>query len=265
MTSAIALGVEYDGSAFHGWQRQSNVPTVQQTLETALSKVADEPIRVVAAGRTDAGVHATGQIIGFRTAAERQDKAWLLGVNALCPHSLRVQWVAHPSAQFHARRSAAYRRYLYLLNTHPSALTHGHVTTAGPLDDECMHRAAQPLVGEHDFSAFRGAGCQSQTPIRRVHRIQVTRRGDFVIVDVIANAFLLHMVRNLVGSLMEVGRYRQGEEWVDALLRGRDRRLAAPTAHPDGLYLVHVHYPNETFPAPIPPPLLQAFGTLDQV
>ncbi len=261
----LALGVEYDGAAFSGFQFQSNAATVQQALEAALSRVAAAPVRIAAAGRTDAGVHATGQVISFTSPAARPVKAWILGTNALTPPGVKVTWARSVDPTFHARFSAAARRYQYLFaeTDYPSPLLLGRATLVRALDDQVMHRAAQQLLGEHDFSSFRAAGCQSASAHRCVHRISVRRSQGFVVIDVTANAFLLHMVRNLAGALRQVGEGRQTEGWIGAVLQRRDRTVIGPTAAPDGLYLVDVHYPGHALPGGRPPALLRALGGLD--
>lgn len=262
----LALGVEYDGSAFHGWQRQVNAPSVQQALEAALSRIADADIRVNAAGRTDSGVHATAQVVGFTAPAERPLKAWRLGTNALTPPGVKVTWAQPVDEAFHARYCAVARRYQFLFwdDPAPSPLLHGRVVPVRTLDDEAMHRAAQHLLGEQDFTSFRAAGCQSLSAHRCVHRVAVHRAGPYVVLDITANAFLLHMVRNIAGSLQAVGEGRRREGWIRDLLLARDRSLAARTAPPDGLYLVDVHYPGYGFPPGRPAPLLRALGGLDR-
>lgn len=262
----VALGVEYDGSAFRGFQLQNNAPSVQGALEAALSKIADRPVRVAAAGRTDAGVHATGQVVSFTTSADRPERAWLRGTNALTPPAVKVRWARRMEESFHARYSAAARRYQYLFyeDDGPSPLLTGRVAQVRRLDDQRMHRAAQVLVGEHDFTTFRAAACQSLSAYRRVHRIAVHRAESFVVLDVTANAFLLHMVRNLAGALSRVGAGRADEAWMGDILRRRDRTLAGPTAPPDGLYLVDVSYPGFHLPPGRLPALLRALGGLDR-
>jgi tRNA pseudouridine38-40 synthase len=262
----LALGIEYDGVAFHGFQRQANAPSVQEALETALSRVADHPIRVVAAGRTDAGVHATAQVVSFDSPANRPLSAWLRGTNALTPPGVKVAWVRAVDAGFNARRSAVARRYQYLYHeaSAPSPLLRGRVVQVPSLDDAAMHRAAQVLVGEHDFTSFRAAACQSHTAYRCIHRITVHRAGAFVVLDVAANAFLLHMVRNIAGALLEVGQGRQDESWIGRVLVARDRALAGRTAAPEGLYLVDVRYPGYDFPAGQPAAPLRGLGGLDR-
>lgn len=262
----LALGVEYDGGAFQGFQWQRHGPSVQGALEAALSKIADRPMRVAAAGRTDTGVHATGQVISFTTPVERPERAWLRGTNALTPAAVKVRWVRRVDEAFHARYSAVARRYQYLFyeDTVPSPLLANRVTRTGPLDDQAMHRAAQVLVGERDFTTFRAAACQSPTAYRCVHRIAVQRAESLVVVDVTANAFLLHMVRNLAGALARVGEGRETESWIGEILERRDRRLAGRTAPPGGLYLVDVYYPGRDLPPGRPAPPLLGLGGLDR-
>ncbi|WP_437887127.1 tRNA pseudouridine(38-40) synthase TruA [Phytobacter sp. V91] len=242
----IALGIEYDGSKYYGWQRQHEVRSVQEKLEKALSQVADEPINVHCAGRTDAGVHATGQVVHFETTAVRKDAAWTLGVNANLPGDIAVRWVKHVPDDFHARFSATARRYRYVIYNHrlrPAVLGQGVTHHYLPLDADRMQRAAQCLLGENDFTSFRAVQCQSRTPWRFMMHIQVQRYGAYVVVDIKANAFVHHMVRNIVGSLLEVGAGNQPESWIAELLAAKDRTLAAATAKAEGLYLVAVDYP----------------------
>ena len=255
--ATVALGVEYDGGAFRGFQRQRNAPSVQQALEDAASRVANEPVRVVGAGRTDAGVHATQQVVSFVTPAERSAEAWRRGVSSLTPAALEVVWARVLDHPFDARRDARWRRYVYLLSDAPArpALHRGRVGWSrgfptlprsgdGALDAAAMHDAAQCLLGERDFSAFRAAGCQSKTPWRCVRSIIVTRRGDVVAVDVTANAFLLRMVRNIASALREVGVGNLTAPALAELFAAGDRGAAPPTAPPQGLYLVWVGYPE---------------------
>lgn len=244
----IALGVEYDGSQFYGWQRQAEVDSVQAQLEQALSKVANEPILVQCAGRTDAGVHATGQIVHFDTLAARQLGAWTLGVNAQLPDNIAVRWAQIVDEDFHARFSATARRYRYIIYNHnlrPGILRQGISHYHGDIDENKMHQAAQFLLGEQDFSSFRAVHCQSKTPFRNVHQVNVTRQGMYIVFDIQANAFLHHMVRNIVGSLLEVGLGNKPLNWIKELLDCRDRTQAAATAKPHGLYLVDVTYPEK--------------------
>ena len=244
----IALGIEYDGRYYFGWQRQANVLSVQAELEKALSFVANEKIDVFCAGRTDSGVHGTGQVVHFETHAFRSEKAWAFGTNANLPDNIAVCWAKEVSRDFHARFSAIARRYRYILYCNklrsailPAGITHCHLE----LDHNKMHSAGQYLLGEHDFSSFRAAQCQSNTPWRNIHHLNVIRQGKYIIVDIQANAFVHHMVRNIVGSLIEVGAGHQSIEWMNWLLQQRDRTLAAPTAPAEGLYLVKVIYPEK--------------------
>ncbi|MDT3336676.1 tRNA pseudouridine(38-40) synthase TruA [Shewanella sp. SP1S1-7] len=244
----IALGIEYDGNGYFGWQRQAEVDSVQGQLERALSIVANEPIGVFCAGRTDAGVHATGQVVHFETNAIRNEGAWTLGVNANLPDNIAVRWVKEVDDSFHARFSATARRYRYVIynyNFRPGILRHGVSHYHGDIDADRMHQAAQALLGEQDFTSFRAVQCQSKTPFRNVHCVNVTRQGMYVIVDIAANAFLHHMVRNIVGSLLEIGLGNQSLTWMGDLLALKDRNQAAATAKPHGLYLVDVTYPEQ--------------------
>ena len=252
----IALGVEYDGAAHYGWQRQREVPSVQEYLEKALSTVAATPVELQCAGRTDAGVHATGQVVHFDCEAIRPLKAWTLGVNANLPDSIAVTWAKHVEDEFHARFSATHRRYRYIIfnaKMRPAILQHGVTHVHRQLDEQAMHRAAQALLGEQDFTSFRAALCQSKTPFRNVTHANVSRQGRYVILDIKANAFLHHMVRNIVGTLIEIGAGAKPVEWVSELLAGKDRSKAAATAKPNGLYLVEVTYP-QIFELPSHPP-----------
>jgi tRNA pseudouridine38-40 synthase len=251
----LALGVEYVGTAYAGWQRQADAPSVQAELERALATVADHPVQLTCAGRTDRGVHALGQVAHFDTAAVRPTRGWTLGANTALPPDIAVQWVAPVPDDFHARYSAIARTYRYLIlnrATRSPALRERAWWVYAPLDADRMHEAAQALVGEHDFSAFRAAECQSRVPTRRLARIAVCRTGELVAVEVTANAFLHHMVRNLVGTLAEVGDGSRPAEWVAEALASRDRRRSGPTAPPDGLYFLRVDYPAR-FGVPPPP------------
>ncbi|EHD20742.1 MULTISPECIES: tRNA pseudouridine(38-40) synthase TruA [Brenneria] len=255
----IALGIEYDGSRYYGWQRQAEVDSVQGCLERALSKVANEPIAVFCAGRTDAGVHATGQVVHFATRAARKDAAWTMGVNANLPPDIAVRWVKAVDDDFHARFSATARRYRYVIYNHryrPAVLARGVTHCYLPLDAGRMERAGQCLLGENDFTSFRAVQCQSRTPWRNVNHLKVRRHGAYIVVDIKANAFVHHMVRNIVGSLMEVGCGNQPEGWIAQLLAAKDRSLAAATARAEGLYLVAVDYPARfALPQPVMGPL----------
>jgi tRNA pseudouridine38-40 synthase len=246
--SRVACRVEYNGGHYNGWQSQPQhgVITVQDLVERALTAVACEPVRVNCAGRTDSGVHGFSQIIHFDAPVSRSCKAWVMGGNASLPDNIRLHWAMPVPTDFHARFSAKARRYRYvILNTHiRSALLSGQVTChRRALDASQMNQAASSLLGEQDFSAFRAASCQSSTPMRNVISTQVKRRGDLVVIDIQANAFLHHMVRNIAGTLLAVGDGRKPAQWVAELLQGRDRTLAAETAPPGGLYLVDIAYP----------------------
>ncbi len=244
----IALGVEYQGQNYYGWQRQQGVASVQECVEKALSFVANEPIEIFCAGRTDSGVHATGQVVHFDTNVHRPEKAWLLGGNANLPDDIAIRWAKMVPDEFHARFSATSRRYRYLIlnqKQRSAILPAGITQYPHPLNEQKMHLAAQALLGEQDFTSFRAAQCQSHTPWRNVEKVSVSRQGQFVIVDIQANAFLHHMVRNIVGSLLEVGAGNQPVSWIADLLKAKNRQQAAPTAKPNGLYLVKAHYPAE--------------------
>ena len=241
----IALGIEYDGSAFRGWQTQSGGCAAQDHLETALGRIAGTRVETICGGRTDAGVHALGQVVHFDTTVERPLNAWVRGANAFLPPALAVTW-AHPvGAGFHARYSARSRSYRYLLlnrAVRPAADQHRVGWFHAPLDVDRMREAARHLIGEHDFSAFRSSECQARSPVRNLESLEIRRCGDYVVFQIIANAFLHHMVRNIVGSLVYVGSDRCTPDWLAGVLAGRDRRAAAPTFAACGLYLVRVLY-----------------------
>jgi len=242
----IALGIEYDGASYSGWQRQAHARSVQAELEAALSRVADHPIGITAAGRTDAGVHALAQVVHFDSDAARPLQAWVLGSTALTPSDISVLWAQPVPDEFHARFSALSRTYLYRILNRPMrpALDRLRVCwRRRPLDADRMHEAAQALVGERDFSSFRAAGCQSRTATRRLFGIEVTRTVETVEIRVRANAFLHHMVRNIAGSLLAVGCGDRPVEWIAEVLAVRDRTLAGVTAPPEGLYFAGVEYP----------------------
>lgn len=241
----IALGVEYDGSGFCGWQTQLQGRAVQACVEQALSRVANHPVSVVCAGRTDAGVHATAQVIHFDTESVRTARSWVLGGNTHLPPEISLLWAKEVDADFSARFSARSRRYRYvILNrwVRPGVLHRKVSWHHPPLDAERMHAAGQRLLGEWDFTSFRAVGCQAKSPVRTLLSLSVTRRGDFIYLDVHANAFLHHMVRNIAGVLMAVGEGERPVEWVSEVLHARDRTLGGVTAPPHGLYLVHVEY-----------------------
>jgi tRNA pseudouridine38-40 synthase len=250
----IALGVEYDGTAFAGWQSQAHCNTVQDALEAALGQIAAGPVRVTCAGRTDAGVHALAQVVHFDIDVARPDSAWVRGVNRHLPPQVAVRWAQPVAGDFHARFCALSRSYRYLLLNRPvrPALQQGRVGWFHhDLDVEAMRAAAALLLGEHDFSAFRAAECQAKSPVKTCHRADVVREGDMVIFDFRANAFLHHMVRNLVGSLVYVGKGSHPPQWIAELLAARDRTRAAPTFDPAGLYFAGVEYaPEWGLPSP---------------
>ncbi len=251
----IALGVEYDGSRYHGWQKQPHAPSVQAALEEAVARVADEPVSLVCAGRTDTGVHAQEQVVHFETRAERRERSWLLGVNSHLPADIALRWVRPVPDDFHARYRASARSYRYVILNRPTrpALLAGRVTWVhAPLDAGRMHAAAQALRGEHDFSTYRALGCQARHPRRRIEAISVTRDGECLYLDVTANAFLHHMVRNIAGVLIAIGKGERPVDWAGELLALRDRRLGGVTAPPQGLYLVAVRYPAQ-YGLPAPP------------
>ncbi len=244
----IVLGVEYDGSAYAGWQWQTGKRTVQSELQIALSQIAARPLSVICAGRTDAGVHALEQVAHFDCEAERDLKAWWMGGNSLLPDDIRILWAKPAIGDFHARYSAIARFYRYVILNRPmkSALLRTQATWCHQaLDADKMHQAAQALIGEHDFSSFRAQGCQSESPNRLMYFIQVYRREDIVIIDICANAFLYHMVRNIAGVLMEIGMGRQPVAWAAELLAIKNRSRAAATAPPYGLHLGGVLYPDQ--------------------
>lgn len=245
----IALGIEYDGSGFNGWQAQQvGVRTVQGAAEQALSSVAAHPVSVVCAGRTDAGVHATGQVVHFDSDALRSPRAWTLGTNTLLPPDVSVRWAQPVAETFHARFSATARQYRYvILNqpTRPALLRNRACWQMRPLDAARMNAAAEHLIGEHDFTAYRAQQCQSKSPVRVLRRLTVIRHGAYLTIDVLANAFLHHMVRNIAGVLMTIGLGEHEPNWAREVLEGRDRKLGGVTAPPQGLYLVAVEYPEE--------------------
>lgn len=244
----IVLGIEYDGTDFFGWQRLSHGPSVQAEVESALSFVADHPVEVTCAGRTDAGVHARCQVVHFDTHAMRDERAWVLGATTRLPRSVAVLWARAMPDEFHARFSARARRYRYaILNRaiRPALDARFLAWERVPLDAEAMHAAAQALAGERDFSSFRAVSCQARHARRNVMRIGVRREGGQVIVEIEANAFLHHMVRNIVGSLLEVGRGERPAEWIAEVLAARDRNVAGVTAAPQGLTFIGPGYPAE--------------------
>ena len=252
----IALGVEYDGSAYSGWQtQQPGVATVQANVERALARVATHPVSVVCAGRTDRGVHATGQVIHMDSTAERDEKAWVHGANANLPDDIAIRWARPVADSFHARFRAHSRCYRYVILNHPvrPALFRHQVTwNYRPLDIGKMAEAADFLVGTHDFTSYRGIQCQAKSPVKTLHRLDVTRHGQYLVIEAEANAFLMHMVRNIAGVLMAIGAGKAEPGWAAEVLEARDRTRGGVTAPPFGLYLVDIGYPEE-YDLPVEP------------
>ena len=243
-----AAVVSYDGSAFCGFQKQKHSPSVQQELERALSSVANAEIIVSCAGRTDTAVHASYQVIHFDTQTLRTGRNWVEGSNSQLPDSIALLWADEVNETFHARFSATSRTYRYVIHSapaRPAILSQGVTWVRKPLNTAAMQEACQYLLGEQDFSAFRGAGCQSLSPNRNITSAKIIQAGELIVFEVTANAFVLHMVRNIIGSLMEVGFGRRDPGWIGQLIKGRDRTKSAATASPKGLYLVQVGYPND--------------------
>jgi tRNA pseudouridine38-40 synthase len=252
-----AAGVEYLGTRYSGWQWQDHAPSIQQEVERVLSAVADHAVKVTAAGRTDAGVHALNQVIHFDSGAARAPHAWLLGGNSQLPRDISLRWVQPVDADFHARYGATARSYRYVMWSARarSALLEGRVCwLVEPLDAGAMHRAAQALVGEHDFSAFRDADCQSKSPVRNLHGLTVRKHGDFTVLDISGNAFLHHMVRNIAGVLMAIGQGKQPEDWAKAVLESRSRAQGGVTAVAGGLCFLGPEYPARFALPPAPAP-----------
>jgi len=244
----LVLGLEYDGSRYNGWQTQSHAPSLQAELNRALAGVAASPVSTLAAGRTDAGVHALGQVVHVDTTSSRSLRAWQLGANSNLPDDMAVLWVRAAPAGFHARHSALSRTYCYRILNRPVRLALARERAwwvRRPLALAPMQAAAATLVGEHDFSAFRAAGCQAASPVRRLLELSVRQEGELLSIVCRANGFLYHMVRNIVGSLVSIGLGEAAPEWLAELLAGRDRRQAAPTAPAQGLYLAAVEYPAD--------------------
>lgn len=249
----IALGIEYHGHDYHGWQIQRNLLTIQGCLEEALSKIANEPITTHCAGRTDAGVHAIGQVVHFETSVTRNMRAWLLGTNTYLPSTIAVRWAKVVDDNFHARHSALSRHYRYIIYNHtsrPALLTSRITWNYDILNIATMQAASRYLIGELDFTSFRSSECESKSPMRNVTKIAIDRYDDYIVIDIEANAFLHHMVRNIVGSLLCVGTGYKEPEWIHEVLLAKDRRQAAETASPYGLYLINVRYP-EIYKIPI--------------
>lgn len=251
----MALGLEYDGTAFMGWQRQAHAGrTVQSCLESAITKVADHPVEVACAGRTDAGVHARGQVTHFDVEARRDLRGWLLGINSNLPADVAANWIKLVPDDFHARYRACARHYRYtILNrlTRPALMRSQTTWVHQALDEGCMRTAARCLLGEHDFSAFRAVECQARSPVRRVHRLDLHREGEIIRIDIVADGFLHHMVRNIVGVLIDIGTGKQEPEWAQRVLAGRDRTLGGVTAPSQGLCFMAVLYPT-VYELPVP-------------
>lgn len=260
----IALGIAYDGSQWLGWQTQPSGRTVQDTVEAALAQFLAQPVSTICAGRTDTGVHALGQVVHLDTTAERRPESWMRGMNAILPRSIAVQWAKTVDDSFHARYCATARSYIYLVRNarQRSPILEGRVGWVyHGLSLEPMREAARRLLGEHDFSSFRSSECQAASPVRTLTTLDIKQSGEFFLFTFKANAFLHHMVRNLMGALLYVGQGRQDPSWMDALLLERDRRRAAPTFAPDGLYLAQVNYPAQ-YGLPITPASQSLFSHL---
>ncbi len=243
----IALGLEYDGSHYHGWQRQLHASSVQEEVERALSQVANGHIRIICAGRTDTGVHATEQIIHFDSEIERRMRGWVLGSNSHLPRQVSILWAKEVSEDFHARFEAVRRSYRYIIDNRkirPGILA-GKVTwIREALEVDAMNEAGKALVGTHDFSSYRALGCQAKSPVRTIYSLDVSRSRHYIYLDITANAFLHHMVRNIVGVLVAIGSARREVSWATEVLERKDRRQGGVTAKPDGLYLSKVSYPD---------------------
>jgi len=244
----IALGIEYDGSAYCGWQYQDHSPSIQEKVELALSRVANHEVRVVCAGRTDTGVHALAQVIHFDSDAPRDMHSWVFGANANLPDDISVLWAKPVAGDFHARFSAIRRQYRYIIfnrQVRPAILAKRVSWEYRPLDIAPMRDAARYLVGEHDFSAYRALACQAKSPVRTLYRLDISQSGELIVLELEANGFLHHMVRNIAGVLLRIGAGEAQPEWALAVLEQRDRTQGGVTAPPDGLYLTGVLYPEE--------------------
>lgn len=247
----IALGISYHGSRYCGWQKQLHQISVQTLLEQAISKVADHPVNTVAAGRTDKGVHAVEQVVHFDTHAQRSDRSWLLGINTYLPADIRVLWVMPVNDSFHARYKATSRSYRYIIYNAEVASAIYHLQTTWchqTLDESLMAQAAHDLIGEHDFTSYRALGCQARSPIRHIYKLEIQRRNKLVWIDITANGFLHHMVRNIAGVLMAIGMGKQNPVWAKEILEARDRAVGGITAPANGLYFVAANYADYIFP-----------------
>ncbi len=251
----IALGIEYDGSGFSGWQLQHATRTVQGEIEAALAQVANHPVRVSCAGRTDTGVHALQQVIHFDSDAERSERSWVLGANANLPDDVSVRWAREVNEEFHARFSAIGRSYRYVIYNafaRPALLRDRVCWRHAPLDEKLMNQACEHLIGEHDFTSYRALACQAKHAVRTIEHLVVHRQGDYVYIDIRANAFLHHMVRNIAGVLISIGHGEQPASWTRELIEVRDRSLGGVTAKAAGLYFLNAHYP-QPYKLPDPP------------
>ncbi len=247
-TQSVALGIEYAGQNYFGWQTQPEGNTVQDVLEVALARFLTVPVATICAGRTDRGVHGTHQVVSIASPFFRTEASWVRGVNTFLPDDIAVRWAREVPQGFHARFDALSRTYQYWIFNSPvrSPVMHGRTGWVWrALDERRMHEAAQSLVGEHDFTSFRAAECQAATPVRTIRHLSVRRQGELICVEICANAFLQHMVRNIVGSLIYVGTGRESVQWLSEVLQARSRAVAAPTFDPAGLYLVGVQYPSQ--------------------
>lgn len=244
-----AIGVDYNGSSYRGWQtQQPGVVTVQETMECAIAKIANHPVTLIAAGRTDAGVHASGMVAHFDSDANRSLRSWLMGVNSTLPRDIAVRWITPVSDEFHARFKAVARRYRYMIFNHPtrSSILAGQVTWVyHPLNLQKMQQAAQFLLGEHDFTSFRALACQAKHPVRDIQFLTITQQGPLIVLDVQANGFLHHMVRNIAGVLISIGQGKAEPIWAKQVLLAKDRALGGVTASPEGLFFVDALYPDQ--------------------
>ncbi len=245
----MVAGVEYFGASYHGWQMQKHSDqTVQEQVEKALGQVANKPVRIICAGRTDAGVHASEQVIHFDIDVDRTNRSWVYGANSNLPKDICLLWAMQSSDDFHARFSALRRRYCYIIfnrNIRPTFNAYRTTWCHQILDENLMHEAAKHLIGSHDFSSYRALGCQAKSPVREIYHLSVARKGAYVLIDIEANAFLHHMVRNIAGVLMDIGKGKQPPIWAKEVLQYRDRCLGGVTAAPFGLYLTNIRYPQK--------------------
>lgn len=247
-TQNYAINIEYIGTNYRGWQRQQEANSIQESLETAFSKIANEPIEIIASGRTDAGVHASNMLAHFSTTAHREPYNWLRGVNTLLPKDIAVRAITAMPEDFHARFSAIARRYRYITLNQPfrPSILHGQVTHEyAPLDVQKMQQAVKFLLGTHNFTSFRASQCQSKQPVRNIHFANLVQHGEFIVLDIQADGFLHHMVRNIMGNLFSIGRGEQSPEWIAELILAEDRTKGSPTASADGLYFINALYPRQ--------------------